>query len=76
METPPPEPPPRRTTRSALVEIPARLGALSVSENRHIGELFMFSFIKNILNVHNLQLIFENIVFYIVFKKKYRYSQV
>ncbi|XP_014259525.1 tethering factor for nuclear proteasome sts1 isoform X2 [Cimex lectularius] len=34
METPPPEPPLRRTTRSALVEIPARMGALSVSENR------------------------------------------
>ncbi|KAK9511788.1 hypothetical protein O3M35_000384 [Rhynocoris fuscipes] len=39
METPPPEPPPRRTTRSALVEIPARMGALSVSENRQIGRL-------------------------------------
>uniref|UniRef100_A0A023F2H5 Putative tethering factor for nuclear proteasome sts1 n=1 Tax=Triatoma infestans TaxID=30076 RepID=A0A023F2H5_TRIIF len=39
METPPPEPPPRRTTRSALVEIPARLGALSVSENRHMGRM-------------------------------------
>lgn len=35
METPPPEQPVRRTTRSALVEIPARMGALSVSDNRH-----------------------------------------
>ena len=33
METPPPEPPVRRTTRSALVEIPARMGALSVTDN-------------------------------------------
>uniref|UniRef100_A0A0A9WHQ2 Tethering factor for nuclear proteasome STS1 n=1 Tax=Lygus hesperus TaxID=30085 RepID=A0A0A9WHQ2_LYGHE len=32
METPPPEPPTRRNTRSALIEIPARLSALSVND--------------------------------------------
>ena len=33
MNTPPPEQQNRRTTRSALAEIPTRLGMLSVSEN-------------------------------------------
>jgi hypothetical protein len=33
MNTPPPEQQNRRTTRSALAEIPARLGMLSVSDN-------------------------------------------
>jgi hypothetical protein len=33
MNTPPPEQQNRRTTRSALAEIPTRLGMLSVSDN-------------------------------------------
>jgi hypothetical protein len=33
MNTPPPEQQNRRSTRSALAEIPTRLGMLSVSEN-------------------------------------------
>jgi len=39
MNTPPPEQQNRRTTRSALAEIPTRLGMLSVSENGRLPSL-------------------------------------
>ncbi|PNF42850.1 hypothetical protein B7P43_G13079 [Cryptotermes secundus] len=39
MNTPPPEQQNRRSTRSALAEIPTRLGMLSVSENGHLPSI-------------------------------------
>lgn len=49
METPPQEHTTRRSTRSALVEIPARMGALSMNENRNNVRMNDYTLMTNLL---------------------------